>query len=213
MKKASMIKARSLFAVLSVALLLAASDARAAFTYFVSATPTVFTSPSALSTFTVSPSSSATGSNPLTGTTDINLFQGTLLTTRTTTGTDSGGGPLALTLTINRVGDGSMAINLAGTLSFTTSVDTSTNPPGTSGTSDFVLTTPLPASLTVGGVTYTLSQPANYSGPTVNNPIANGGFTIRITEGAVPEPASLVMMGTSVLALGGLTVLRRRRQG
>jgi len=209
MKNSSMIKLKSLFAALSVALLLAASDARAAFTYSVSpATITTTFGTGSTSTYTVSAAfPTPTTSSVLAGPQIINLVQTTQFTTRTPPATDTTSFPISLVVTINNTTDGSGSFTVAGTIGVQRS-DTG------GGVSSFTLTSILPTSLTLGGFTYTLAAPT-YTAPTINATTANGGISISITETSVPgvpEPASLVMMGTSALALGGLAVIRRRRQ-
>jgi len=208
-----MIRARSLFAVLSVALLLAASDARASFQYSVVVTPTpVVFGAGNTSTYTSTPSfTSGSPSGTLTGTQTINLVQTTQTSTRVGTfpfgagQTDQTTIPVSLTVAINNTADGSGSFTVAGNINVTRSDTLGAN-------SNFVLTSILPTSITLGNFVYTLSGPT-YTAPTISGGAgANGGISILITELAVPEPASLVMMGTSVLALGGLTVIRRRRQ-
>jgi hypothetical protein len=206
-----MIKPRSFFAVLSVALLLAAGDARAAFTYATTATTTP-TPPATgtagtvtfgQSTYAVNPQSQAPVP-PFTGSQIINIAQPVQTSTRTV-GTDTTSFTTNLAVTITNVPSGlSNTINVTGRIDVTRS-DT------TGAISSFTLTSILPTSITLDGFTYSLSNPT-YAAPTIGTTSSNGAISITITETVVPEPASLVMMGTSVLALGGLSVLRRRRQ-
>jgi len=211
-----MIRARSLFAVLSVALLLAASDARASFNYSVVVTPTpVVFGAGNTSTYTSTPSfTSGSPSGTLTGTQTINIVQTTQTSTRVGTAPFGAGQTDQTTIpnyqavvTINNLnGGGSANITVLGTLNITRSDTLGAN-------SNYVLTSILPTSITLGQFTYSLSNPT-YTAPTIAaGGNAGGGMSILITEApvpGVPEPASLVMMGTSVLALGGLSVLRRR---
>jgi len=225
-----MIRFRSFFAVLSVALLLAASDARAAFTYSVAVTtspggpapaqPATTGGTTAAGVFNNTTFGSSTyfilgqtSPGTLTGSQGINLVQTSQTSNRVgspnfntpPTNTDGTNFNVSMAVLItNQPSGASGTITLSGLLTVTRS-DT------LGASSTFTNTSISPASITLGGVVYTLSGPI-YTFPTIGTTPANGGISIQITEGVVPEPASLVMMGTSVLALGGLTVLRRRRQ-
>jgi len=206
MKKASMIRSKSLFAAASLALLLLAGNAQASFNYSVTATPSpVSFGAGNTSTYTTTPSfTSGSPSGTLGGNQSINLVQTTQSSTRNP-GTDTTSFQLTIVTTINNLnGGGSSTITLVGTLAVQRS-DT------TGAQSTFTQTSISPSSITLGGFVYTLSSPT-YTAPTIGSTPANGGISINITENAVPEPASLVMMGTSALVLGGLTVIRRRRQ-
>jgi len=206
-----MTKTKSFFAVLSVALLLAASDARAAFTYSVAVTTPAGGTTAALATNTTTFGQSnyaivgQTSPSSLSGDQNINLvqaFQGSSRTVGTDTTTIT---PVTLAVSVTNAG-GTGVFTLSTSIAITRS-DTggaaSTGPP----TQAFTVT---PTQIILGGLTYTLSQ-AIYIAPTINSTSANAGISAFITERAIPEPASLVMMGTSVLALGGLTVIRRRQ--
>jgi len=213
-----MTRTKSLFAALSVALLLAAGDARAAFTYSVAVTTTPVapatgggtTPANAFNTIVFGQSnyimSGQTSTGTLTGLQTINLVQANQNSTRPgpPPATDTTTIPTSLAVTINSVGNGSGVITVAGTLNITRSDMQGAN-------STFTLTSILPAFLTLGQTTYDLSAPV-YTAPTINSLNANAGISITINERAIPEPASVVMMGMGALALGGLTVLRRRRQ-
>jgi hypothetical protein len=205
MQKISFIK--SIVTALSIALLLAASDARASFTYSVTATP--LTQPFGTSSvYTITPSFPPPAtSTPLSGTQLINLVQ-TSQTTGTVIGTDTTTIPVSITTTINNLnGGGSGNIVVAGNINVTRS-------DVFGAISSFTLTSILPASITLDGFTYALSAPT-YTAPTVQGGAnSNGGISIMISEtaNAVPEPASMVMLGTSILAIGGISALRRRRQ-
>jgi len=203
MKKVPMIRSKSLFAALSLAVLLATAEAKANFTYSVA--PATSTTNFGSSTYTITPGfPTPTVSPVLGGTQIINLVQ-TSQTSNRTSGTDTTVIPVSIATTINSVGDGSGTITLTGNISVTRS-DT------TGAASTFALTSILPASITLGAFTYQMSAPT-YTAPTINSTTANGGISITVTETpTIPEPASLVMMGTSVLALGGLAIVRRRRQ-
>jgi hypothetical protein len=214
-KETSMTKTKSFFAVLSVALLLAASDARAAFTYSTAVTtgnagspPTVTTAPGVVNSRNFGLSSyllnGQTSTGVLTGTQGINIVQTSQVSTQSPATTDTTSFPVSLAVTITNTTDGSGVITVAGVINVSRS-------DSGGALSSFNLTSILPSSITLGAFTYDLSAPV-YTFPTIGVTPANGGISLTISERVVPEPASLVMMGTSVLALGGLTVIRRRRQ-
>jgi hypothetical protein len=65
-------------------------------------------------------------------------------------------------------------------------------------------------SATVGGVVFTLGPPFGFSSPTLNGSGGNLSATINSTVPAgVPAPASLVMFGLGVGALGAIRLRRR----
>jgi hypothetical protein len=63
-------------------------------------------------------------------------------------------------------------------------------------------------SATIGGVVFTLGPPFGFSSPTLNGSGGNISATINSTTG-VPAPASLVMFGLGVGALGAIRLRRR----
>jgi len=205
--------AKTFFALLSVALLLAASDARAAFTYSVApaTTTTMFGVGGTSSTYTVTSAFVApTTSSVLSGSQGINLVQTTQTSSHVgvspfnpPTNSDAATIPVSLVVTINNTTDGSGTITVAGNINVTRS--------DTQGAfSTFSLTSILPSSLTLGNFVYTLSSPT-YIAPTISaGGNAGGGLSIFITEAsAVPEPTAVVMLGTGLVGAIGLGLRRR----
>jgi len=94
-----------------------------------------------------------------------------------------------------------------GTLTFTGTINLSNAGPG-SGTvlaSNLLVTVP---NTTSGGASFNMSAPS-FSSPTING--AGGNVSALITAGAIPEPASIVLFGLGMGAMG-VVGLRRRFQ-
>jgi hypothetical protein len=79
------------------------------------------------------------------------------------------------------------------------------------GNANYVITTSglTPSSQIIDGTLFTSSNPQSTSGDV--NSQANGAVSAVITGSAVPEPASLVMLGMGSLGIGGLMVRRARK--
>jgi hypothetical protein len=97
-----------------------------------------------------------------------------------------------------------------GTLTFTDTINLSgiTNSGGLSGTvtdTGIVIGT---GSATIGTIPFTLGPPTGFSSPTINGAGGNVSATINASTG-IPAPASLVMFG---LGMGALGVVRIRRR-
>lgn len=134
----------------------------------------------------------------------INLAQVTLSTTTAPPATDTATRFVSLTTTVNNLNGSSGT--LTGTIAFSGTINvTRCDTEGAAST--FTLSNLTPATLTLGGYQYTLSNP-DYVAPTlgVGGP-SNGSFYATLTETPIPEPASL-----SVLAVGAAALLCRRRR-
>jgi hypothetical protein len=98
----------------------------------------------------------------------------------------------------------------SGTLTVTDTIVLSniSNIGGLNGT---VTDTPGPTvgtgSATIGGIPFSVGPPFGFSSPTLNGP--GGNISATITASAIPAPASIVMLG---LGLGALGVVRLRRR-
>lgn len=178
-----------------------APAAQASFTYSV-APATSSTNFGAGSTLTVTAFSGGGTSGTLSGTQNLNLASVTITTTTAPPATDTGTIALApLVVTINNQnGGGSGTFTVAGDIVVTRS--------DTGGTvSSFTLTSIIPSVLKLGSWSYSLTAPT-YSGPTVMAP--QGSLGITIMESAVPEPASMALMGIGVVVLAGYGLRRKR---
>jgi hypothetical protein len=128
-------------------------------------------------------------------------------TTTATSPTDTGTVPYSITINLvqdNLHGDiaGTGGLTVTGTLTFTRSDEG-----GELSANAFNGTT---MTTTIHNTVYTinlLSPGSTYTGPTVNSPTGVGNITVDITAAAVPEPASVAMLG-----LGGLVALAARRR-
>jgi hypothetical protein len=130
--------------------------------------------------------------NPITG---INLGQITV--SDPTNGTGTFGGTDKFTLTIWQTapagGNGSSSSSISGTVT---------------GTSNTITVTFTPTSLVIGGDLYTVPASELLIAPNSNTNVA-GVTTLQGTVLSTPEPASLSMLGASLIGLGVL--FRRRR--
>ncbi len=80
----------------------------------------------------------------------------------------------------------------------------------TGGEVSFLTVNAAPYTFTVDGQTFTISN-FSYAPPTVNTAAGDGNVSALISAGpsAVPEPASVAMLGMGVVFVGGLMARRR----
>jgi len=94
---------------------------------------------------------------------------------------------------------------------------TLTNINAGNGTVNNVFNTPTSGTVVIGGVTYTgaIGQNPNgtnaFTSPTVNSPNNFGSIGGFVTAAAVPEPASIGIMGAGLLGVAGLGLARSRK--
>jgi hypothetical protein len=195
-------------ALASVVLLATGSGARADYGYSTLPSPLSqpFGTASSLA-YSGSLSNGFPGSLPLTGSTNINILNIQNNTSKTSP-TDSGVVPFSLTITISQVGGQSNTGIISGTLNFTRNdLGGSQSTAGTISAPDII----------VGNIRYVFSsptpgQPFGYAQPTVNGAApGDGNISLTITPTAIPEPASLVLMGSGLVGVLGLGLRRMKK--
>jgi hypothetical protein len=62
----------------------------------------------------------------------------------------------------------------------------------------------------IGGVTYTLSN-LSYTPPTVNSGAGDGNISVLVTPNFIPEPGSMVMLGSGLVGVVGFGLRRMKK--
>jgi hypothetical protein len=186
-------------AALAAVLMLSTSSAQASYTYTTTPSPTPEFFGNSVVTL-VGVSSSVPGNTPSL----ISLATVSAASNTVPPASDSTSYLVTLAVAITNVPPltgGPTTVNVTGTLSFM-----SLNSGGEVST--FTASAPS-FSVTVGTVTYTLAN-LTYSAPTVGAP-NSGSIGALITSTAIPEPASLAMLGTGLVGVVGLGLRRSRK--
>ncbi|WP_435018786.1 PEP-CTERM sorting domain-containing protein [Tundrisphaera sp. TA3] len=113
--------------------------------------------------------------------------------------TGAGGGTVTLSETFSIVGSGSTPGSLTGTLTGTFTVS------GALSSFSGSFTNLVGTGFTVSGISYA----APSAGSTIGS-ATSGNVSFIITPTAVPEPASVAMVGLGLASVGGLALRRRR---
>jgi hypothetical protein len=201
---------RGLFtlAVVGGGLVLASNTAQAGDSYTATPSPASVTFNSPTPPNSIVSLGAVSSANPLSGPSAINVANVTLTSTTLPPATDTTSFTVTIPIVITNTAPnlpGTGTITLTGTLAFQRSdmggeLSTFTNPTFTNN------------GAVIGGVTYTLSF-QGYAAPTVNSVPGDGNISVVVSpSGVVPEPASMVMLGSGLVGILGFRGWRRMKK-
>jgi len=155
-------------------------------------------------------------SQSLNGTQIINIEDIEISTTKVAPPTDTGTPAFSFTLNLTQsIGSGSTSAG-TGSTTVSGSISVARSDIGGEVSSLVSATTSGPPTIVIGNTTYSFG-PYTYTSPTVNSAPASAGagnisvLITPVTTSAVPEPTSMILMGTGLAGVVGLGLRRIKK--